>query len=286
MRPGRRPPARAALMSTLLALVGCAAHVDGESEGSATAALGENNTLFPGDPGCSGRPCERVLRSPSLFIPETNGRPWDDTYALGAGRVEVAAGYSSGRIALLRRLMFLPEGQRTAVLLDPSYPDGVRDFGRGRLTGSEAWTTGPEIVSRWLRADPSRRFVLIHSPWSAGHAEYRALQSSDVGARVRVCSVAANHLDVPRVVGTDAIVGATSWDNGTCTWGSGSAGAQAAGSECARLSCGGDVGLFCARALGGASSELCSCSGQSARTHAVCARGCAQMPSGVADRCR
>jgi hypothetical protein len=171
------------------------------------------NVLFPGNPACNGAGCERGLASEVLYIPPRNGRPWDDTYALGTREPFTLSGYSSGRIALLRRLALIGDGAH-AVLLDPSWPDGARDFtGRGPERGED-------IVKAWLAADPMRTFLLIHSTRSTGWAEYAALQASDIGARVKVCAVDEPHLQVPSVPDVDAaLVDPDGWDNGTCAWG-------------------------------------------------------------------
>lgn len=177
---------------------------------------GAPNILFPGNPACSGGSgggCERELASDVLFIPPRNGQPWGDTYALGTPSPYTVSGYSAGRIALLRRLALIGDGVH-AVLLDPSWPDGARDFaGRGPERGED-------IVAAWLRADPGRTFVLIYSTRSTGWSEYAALQTRDVGPRVKVCAVDEPHLRVPSVpdVG-DALVDPDAWDNGRCAWG-------------------------------------------------------------------
>lgn len=171
------------------------------------------NVLFPGNPACRGGGCERELASPVLYIPPRNGQPWGDTYALGAPSPYTLSGYSSGRIALLRRLALAGDGAH-AVLLDPSWPDGARDFtGRGPERGDA-------IVKAWLLADPERTFLLIYSTRSTGWAEYAALQDTEVGARVKVCSVDEPHLRVPTAAGIhDALVDPDAWDNGSCAWG-------------------------------------------------------------------
>jgi hypothetical protein len=171
--------------------------------------------LYPGDAACDGDGCERALAGREVYVPPRNGRPWGDTYLLGTGEPLVIAGYSSGRIALLRRLALVGDG-RHAVMLDPLWPDGERDFlGRGPERGEE-------LVRAWLRADPRRTFLLIYSAGSAGWYGYAALQQTDVGARVKVCSLEEPHLLVPAAAGIrDALVDPEGWDNGACSWGTG-----------------------------------------------------------------
>ncbi len=168
------------------------------------------NILFPGNPACKGRGCERGLASDQLYIPPRNGRPWGDTYELGTTRPDTLAGYSSGRIALLRRLALVGDGAH-AVMLDPSWPDGLRDFaGRGAERGED-------IVKAWLLDDPARSFLLIYSRRSIGWSGYAALQTTEVGARVKVCAVDQPHLLVPTVAHLrDALADPVSWDNGAC----------------------------------------------------------------------
>jgi hypothetical protein len=168
--------------------------------------------LFPGNLACPGG-CERNLASDALYIPPRNGAPWGDTYELGELPATTLAGYSSGRIALLRRLALVGDGEH-AVLLDPSWPDGARNFlGTGPVRGDA-------IVKDWLLADSSRTFVLIYSTRSTGWQDYAALRTSEVGSQVKVCSVGAPHLLVPKVAGlAAAFVDPVGWDNGTCRWG-------------------------------------------------------------------
>ena len=170
--------------------------------------------LFPGNPACAGHGCERHLASDELYIPPRNGRPWGDTYEAGVMPARVISGYSSGRIALLRRMAFVDDGV-DAVMVDPSWDDGARDFlGQGPMRGEQ-------LVRTWLRNDETRTFTLIRSRRSVGWASYADLQDdAEVGDRVRVCVVSEAHLLVPTV--RDLAVALTeplAWDNGTCTWG-------------------------------------------------------------------
>jgi hypothetical protein len=167
------------------------------------------NILFPGNPACPNG-CERNLAADDLYIPPTNGHPWGDTYELGTNDPTTLSGYSSGRIALLRRLALVGDGAH-AVMLDPSWEDGARDFtGNGPQYGAD-------IVRAWLDADPSRTFLLIYSTRSVGWSSYAALRDGDDGARVKVCSVDQPHLLVPTVPHVhDALVDPDAWDNGRC----------------------------------------------------------------------
>lgn len=177
--------------------------------GDPTAA----NVLFPGNPACSGGGCERGLAGPELYVPPRNGKPWGDTYQLGTEAPVTLSGYSSGRIALLRRLALIGDGEN-AVLLDPSWPDGARDFaGRGPERGED-------IVRAWLLDDPARTFTLVYSRRSIGWSNYAALATSEVGAQVKVCSVDQPHLLVPKIRGIgEVLIDPIAWDNGRCRWG-------------------------------------------------------------------
>ena len=175
--------------------------------------LDAGNILFPGNPACRGGGCERGLAGDDLYIPPRNGQPWQDTYELGTRSPDTLSGYSSGRIALLRRLALIGDGAH-AVMLDPSWPDGLRDF-----TGIGP-ARGEDIVKAWLLEDPGRTFVLIYSTRSIGWSGYAALRGSEVGARVKVCAVDQPHLLVPTAPDLHAaLVDPDAWDNGTCEWG-------------------------------------------------------------------
>lgn len=171
--------------------------------------------LFPGNPACVGGGCERLLAGDDLYVPPRNGRPWGDTFEAGAMPARVIAGYSSGRIALLRRMAYVDDGQH-AVMLDPSWEDGARDFlGQGPMRGDQ-------LVRTWLHNDPSRTFTLIYSKRSIGWSSYAALQQTEVGSQVRVCVVSEPHLLVPTVRDLrTALVDPPAWDNGTCRLGAG-----------------------------------------------------------------
>jgi hypothetical protein len=217
----------------VLLIAGCADVPDDDLDGpqDATEGLGKadgvacpanlrcgdpdaTTILFPGNPGCAGnKGCERILAGADIYIPPTNGKPWGETYALGSTEPDVIVGYSSGRHALLRRLAFFDDANH-AVLLDPSWEDGARDFlGDGPRHGED-------IVHDWLASDPARTFLLIYSTKSVGWKAYVTLLNSDVGDRVKVCAVSVVHAQVPAVPKLhDALVDPGSWDNGRCRHG-------------------------------------------------------------------
>jgi hypothetical protein len=190
--------------------------VDAASASCANVRCGDPDALtilFPGNPACSGHGCERNLAGDDVYIPPRNGHPFGDTYRMGTHEPDTLAGYSSGRIALLRRLALVGDGMH-AVMLDPSWPDGLRDFtGRGPERGED-------IVRAWLAADPARTFLLVYSSRSTGWQNYAALLHGEVATQVKVCVVDVPHLLVPRVPQLDeALVDPDTWDNGRCQWG-------------------------------------------------------------------
>lgn len=192
---------------------------DAASQSCSTVSCGNPEAdaiLFPGNPACNAKGCERGLAADDLFIPPRNGKPFGDTHELGLLPARVVSGYSSGRIALLRRLALDGDGH-DAVMLDPSWPDGARDFcGRGPEHGED-------IVEAWLEQDPDRTFTIIYSTRSIGWSTYVDLQKGAAGTRVKVCHVSVPHLLIPTISGIhDALVDPASWNNGTCTWGTGS----------------------------------------------------------------
>lgn len=170
-----------------------------------------SHILYPGDAACGGG-CERGMTHPEIEIPQRNGLPWGDTYMIGANNQQHLAGYSSGRIALLRRLGLRKNG-KWAIMIDPSWEDNARDFlSNGQLL------TGDQIVKTWLQGDNSRRFLLLYSTSSAGWQRYQSLRTDpSVGNRVKVCSVPYPHLEIPRKVGPTLILDPAGFKMGTCS---------------------------------------------------------------------
>ncbi|MEO8701767.1 MAG: hypothetical protein ABI867_17100 [Kofleriaceae bacterium] len=164
------------------------------------------NILFPGNPACSGHGCERGLVGDDLYIPPTNGKPWGETYLLGTAEPLTLSGYSSGRIALLRRLALIGDGTNV-VMLDPSWPDGARDFAD---RGPER---GEDIVRDWLYADPARTFTLVYSTRSVGWSNYVTLRDdADIGSQVTICALTKPHLLIPTEPGLHAaLVDPVAW---------------------------------------------------------------------------
>lgn len=269
-------------LGSWVAVVACAAcsaeAPDTSFDETGEEALGSEqapNILFPGDPACGGG-CEKSLAGDEVFIPATNGKPWGQTYLKGTSTPKTLGGYSSGRIALLRRLALKNDGD-WAVMLDPSWDDGTRDFlddDNPATRPSVKPTTGPAIVKAWLAARADRRFLLVYSTTSAGSKGYAALASDpEVGSRVRACAVTVGHLDVPKTVGAKVMTQPAEWITTSCkepAW------------DCARSAFQGKQYLTCD------GSTLRKCEGGvpiPVKPEHRCAKGCVSAPAGTDDSC-
>ena len=131
---------------------------------------------------------------------------WSDVAFVAAPASKVVAGYSAGRIPMLRRLARVnDEGmsatETTAVMLDGSWADGPRFDG----------ATGPSIVEAWLAGDPSRRFVLVYLRSSQGWKEYAALADGPLADRVTTCEARGTHADLPTLVGRNLVRDPAGW---------------------------------------------------------------------------
>jgi hypothetical protein len=144
----------------------------------------------------------RELARPGVCAPRVEEFWSDDLARIDARATDVLAGYSAGRIPVLRRLDAGVAIEKTVVLLDPSWVDGRRFAGK----------TGPEIVEAWLNADRARRFVLVYSPSSVGHREYASLATLEhIGTQVMVCKLDGQHLDLPRLAGPELLLSIDQW---------------------------------------------------------------------------
>ncbi len=217
---------RRALLGVVAAfagLAGCAADTDGASdldpgdpdeETSASAqttrtcASTDDALFFHGMHGYGRDLGGGGVCAPRLENTGANGF-WSGAAFTSAPGAEVVGGYSAGRIPLIRRLAADRGRERTAVLLDGSWSDGARFEGK----------TGPAIVEAWLAADPSRTFVLVYIPSSAGWREYAALASGPAASQVKVCAVRTGHLELPRVVGSSLLRAPSSWLSERCPTG-------------------------------------------------------------------
>jgi hypothetical protein len=132
---------------------------------------------------------------------DKRGGFWSNVDLEPAPGAKVVGGFSAGRIPLVRRLAAGAANEKTAIMLDPSYSDGARFDGK----------TGPDIVTKWLRDDPARRFIFVYSTKSVGWSEYMEIALTDVGPRMRVCSVTKNHADVPGFVTAQLFLDLDRW---------------------------------------------------------------------------
>jgi hypothetical protein len=216
---------RFGLVAFIALLAGCAAETDGsdldpgdpdEESGSsssaqttATCAGSDDALFFHGMHGYGRELGGGGICAPRLENAGANGF-WSAAAFMKAPGAEVVGGYSAGRIPLVRRLASGRGMERTAVLLDGSWADGARFEGR----------TGPAIVKAWLEADPSRTFVLVYIPSSAGWREYQALASGPVASQVKVCAIRTTHLELPRVAGPKLMLDPEGWLAERCPTGS------------------------------------------------------------------
>ncbi len=171
-----------------------------------------SHILYPGDKACEEKGCELPWMShPEIEIPAKNGIPWGNTYLIGADTQKNLAAYSSGRIALLRRLGLRNNGE-WAILIDPSYEDNARDFlGTGSVTGDS-------IVKTWLLNSPDRHFLLVYSTWSGGWKRYAKLKDDkEVGSRVKVCQISIVHKEIPKALGPQVVLDPAGFSTGTCS---------------------------------------------------------------------
>jgi hypothetical protein len=148
-----------------LALGGCAAPTDatdGDPNASATEAASAHDgfVYFHGMShlGFSHDALRAGLGTQSLLAPSLSDAqlqadaPPLVTQYLGARSDAVVAGYSLGRVAVLRLMMANAPGMRRAVLVDPTY-DYARAFGSG---------IGGGIARAWLDADPKRSLLFVY----------------------------------------------------------------------------------------------------------------------------
>ena len=149
----------------------------------------------------------RELGGPGLCVPRMSDSEFSSSIAsVEAPGARVVGGYSAGRLTLLKRLASEAGHESVAIMLDPSYSDGRRFSG----------STGPEIVTRWLDGDASRRFVFLYSTSSVGWREYMELTRGPHADRVRVCVLHGAHLTLPATVGRKLFVDVDAWVTERC----------------------------------------------------------------------
>ena len=200
------------------------------SSGSTVGPCGTDSAaVFFHGLGGAGRD---VMSTPHVCVPSIGNDEFATTdttpgYAPEAEKMHVVAGFSAGRIPLIRRLEQDTRLHGTsltyAVLLDPSWADGSI-YRKYTADCSRYLRTGPEIVAEWLATDVSRHFILAYLS-DAGSSEYSALAESKtkdtaglpIAARVCVVKVAASdHLGVPRALGNSILTDPAGWARRYC----------------------------------------------------------------------
>lgn len=191
-------------------LAGCSGtSTDDESSGASDDALSAQScadadtaVFFHGMGGAG-----RELTTDGLCLPRMTDAQFQSSIALiDAPSATTMAGYSAGRLSLLKRMGSGNGNETTAIMLDPSWPDGARFDGK----------TGPQVVAKWLAGDTARRFVFLYSTSSTGWKEYTALQDGAYADRVRVCVLHGDHLSLPKKVGAKLFLDTDRWLDEKC----------------------------------------------------------------------
>lgn len=130
------------------------------------------------------------LGGPSLLAPAMSDAQLQDAVAdnvvdfLGARREAVAAGYSLGRVPVLRLMASNAAGMTRAVLVDPTY-DGSYALGFG---------VGGGIARVWLDADPARSLLLVYGDVTRSVGGEKSFVTALRGhARASLCYVRGDH---------------------------------------------------------------------------------------------
>ncbi len=125
--------------------------------------------------------------------------------------IKNVAGYSAGRVPLIRRMHFLPNYIDKAILIDPSYEDGRSDF---KLNKNQL-VRGVDIVAEWLNADKSRKFYFVYiNSRGNGHESYvdkqnypqKVLTNSQVILCKRKTMSDVGHLEFANALGPDFLL--------------------------------------------------------------------------------
>jgi hypothetical protein len=138
------------------------------------------------------------LLAPSLSDAQIQADPARDVVDfLGARESAVVAGYSLGRVPLLRLMAANAPGMTRVVLVDPTY-DGSHALG---------WGVGGGIARAWLDADPARSLLMVYGDVTRsvdGDDSYvRALATHP---RAALCYVKGDHARFRQADMTAALV--------------------------------------------------------------------------------
>lgn len=130
------------------------------------------------------------LGTQSLLAPSLSDAQIQDDVAdgvidfLGARHEAVAAGYSLGRIPVLRLMASSALGMTRAVLVDPTY-DGSHALGFG---------VGGGIARAWLDADSARSLLLVYGDVTRSLGGEKSYVTALAGhARASLCYVRGDH---------------------------------------------------------------------------------------------
>ena len=128
--------------------------------------------------------------TPSVLAPSMSDAQIQDDVAgnvidfLGARHDAVAAGYSLGRIPVLRLMASNAVGMTRAVLVDPTY-DGSHALGFG---------VGGQIARAWLDADDARTLLLVYGDVTRSLGGEKSFVTALTGhARASLCYVPGDH---------------------------------------------------------------------------------------------
>ena len=130
------------------------------------------------------------LGTQSLLAPSLSDAQIQDDVAdgvidfLGARHEAVAAGYSLGRVPVLRLMASSALGMTRAVLVDPTY-DGSHALGFG---------VGGGIARAWLDADSARSLLLVYGDVTRSLGGEKSYVTALAGhARASLCYVRGDH---------------------------------------------------------------------------------------------
>ncbi len=194
-RSSRRFAFAAAFM--LSAVAGCASPSDNDGEdvaqGSSQAVSttdgfvyfhGMSHLGFARDALRAGLGTQTFL-APSLSDAQIEGVVADNVIDfLGARHEAVAAGYSLGRIPVLRLMQSNADGLTRAVLVDPTY-DGSHALGFG---------VGGGIAKTWLDGDPGRTLLLVYGDVTRSLGGEKSYVTALTGhERATLCYVRGDH---------------------------------------------------------------------------------------------
>ena len=202
------------VLLAVVAVSGCAAPTDdGEDDGTSQAAqtgvggyvyfhgmsrLGFDRAALRAEVGSD------ALVAPQLTDAQIEGQPPKVVVDFLAGREgATAAGYSLGRIPVLRLMKASAKGMTHAVLVDPTY-DGSSQLGRG---------VGGAIAKAWLDEDESRTFLMVYGDVTkevGGDKSFVAALADH--PRAQLCYVPGDHARFRAADMTAALVAKTCAD--------------------------------------------------------------------------